>query len=140
MRLKIVFITGIIIIVTFLVAGCGAQATPVYAQGTVKDQVVAATAPITQDILNGIQQDNYALYTKDFDAAMLKASTQTSFETMIKSFAPYGEFKSSDLINVEIVDPYYRVNYKLTFANRVLTMGVVVPQSGTAAVSGLWFK
>lgn len=140
MKLKIFFLSSLIALITVLsLTGC-ATPTPVYAQGTEKDTAVATADPLSRDILTGIQQDDFSLYSKDFDAAMLKASTQASFETMVKQYAPYGEFQSSELINVEIVSTYYRVNYKLTFAKKVLTMGVVIPNDGTAAVSGLWFQ
>ena len=140
MRIKSVFLIATIALLALLSAACGAQATPVYATGSAKDQAVATAAPLAQDILDGIQKKDFSLYSKDFDAAMLKASTQESFDKMLAQFAAFGEFKSSDLINVEVVSTYYRVNYKLTFADKVLTMGVVIPNDGTAAVAGLWFK
>lgn len=139
MKLKNFFLVSVLMLIAVLSTACSGKA-PVYAEGTQKDQAVAAAAPFAKDILDGIQKDDYGLYSKDFDPTMAKASTQDSFEKMVTAFAPYGEFKSSDLINVQIVDAYYRVNYKLTFASKVLTMGVVIPQSGTPAVSGLWFN
>jgi hypothetical protein len=140
MGIKNIFLITIISLVAILSAACAAQAAPIYASGTAKDQAVATATPLAQDILDGIQKKDFSLYSKDFDAAMLKASTQASFDKMVAQFAAYGDFKSSDLINVEIVSTYYRVNYKLTFASNVLTMGVVIPNDGTAAVSGLWFN
>jgi hypothetical protein len=140
MRIKSLFLISVISLAVLLSAACSAQAEPVYAVGDAKDKAVATAAPIAQDILDGIQKKDFSLYSKDFNAAMLKASTQDSFDKMVAQFAAFGEFKSSDLINVQIVSTYYRVNYKLTFANKVLTMGVVIPNDGTAAVTGLWFK
>ena len=116
------------------------QAAPVYAAGSEKEQAVAAAAPLAKEILDGMQQNDYALFSKDFDAAMLKSLPQSSFATMLKTFSAYGAFKSSDLINVEIVENYYSAAYKLTYANQILTMRVVFPKSGTPQVSGLWFK
>jgi len=139
MKLTRLFLINILALTVLISAACSGQA-PVYAQGTQKDQAVAAAAPFAKDILDGIQKDDYSLYSQDFDAAMAKASTQASFEKMVSSFAPYGALQSSDLINVQIVSTYYRVNYKLTFEKKVLTMGVIIPQSGTPAVSGLWFN
>ncbi len=140
MKIKSLFLLSVISLAVFVSAACAAQAEPVYASGTAKDQAVATAAPFAQDILDGIQKKDFSLYSKDFNAAMLKGSTQASFDKMADQFAAYGELKSSDLINVQIVSTYYRVNYKLTYASKVLTMGVVIPNDGTAAVSGLWFK
>ncbi|MHC1739744.1 MAG: DUF3887 domain-containing protein [Anaerolineaceae bacterium] len=134
-----ILVSFIALLALLMVAGCATPA-PVYAEGEAKDKAVATADPLAKDIFDGIQQNDFALYTKDFDEGMLKASTKESFDAMIKQFAPYGNLKSSELINVQIVSTYYRVNYKLTFDNTVITMGVVIPNDGTAKVSGLWFK
>jgi hypothetical protein len=140
MKQKNFFLATVIALITLLtMVGC-AQSAPVYAQGTEKDNAVAAAAPLTQDMLDGIQKNDFALFSKDFDASMVKAMTQDGFNSIVKQFAPYGDFKSSEIVNVQIVSTYYRVNYKLTYTNKVFTMGVVIPINGTPAVSGLWFN
>ncbi len=141
MKLKNFFLVSVIALSTLLsVAACSAAAAPVYAEGAEKDKAAATAAPLAQDILDGVQKDDFTTYSKDFDAAMLKASTKDSFEKMVQQFSAYGDFKSSELVNVQIAGGYYRVNYKLTYANKVNVMGVVIPNDGTAAVSGVWFN
>jgi ABC-type glycerol-3-phosphate transport system substrate-binding protein len=140
MKKSMILFVLLISVAALALSACSTQATPVYAQGDEKDKAISTADPMAQDILDGIQQDDFTLYSKDFDDQMAKASTKDSFETMIKQFSAYGELQGSEPINVEIVSTYYRVNYKLTFANKVLTMGVVIPNDGTSAVSGLWFK
>jgi ABC-type glycerol-3-phosphate transport system substrate-binding protein len=140
MKKSMIVFVLLVSVAALALSACSTQATPVYAQGDEKDKAVSVADPLAKNILDSIKQDDYTLYSKDFDDQMAKASTQDSFESMIKQFSAYGDLQSSDLINVEIVSTYYRVNYKLTFANKVLTMGIVIPNDGTSAVSGLWFK
>lgn len=123
----------------FLCAACSSQKVT-YAEGDQKTQAVAAADPIAKDILDGMQQNNYALFSKDFDEKMLSAMTEDSFNSLVAKFSAYGAFQGSELVNVEIVSSYYRVNYKLTYADKVMVMGLVIPQSGEAKASGLWFK
>jgi ABC-type multidrug transport system fused ATPase/permease subunit len=140
MKLKNFFLVSLIALGALLGAAACTTTAPVYAEGAEKEKAAAAAAPLAQDIIDGIQRNDYSLFSKDFDATMAKAMTQDSFDTLVKKFAAYGEFSSSELVNVQIVSTYYRVNYKLTYADKVLVMGVVIPNDGTAAVSGLWFN
>lgn len=135
------FFLALIIIPTLALGAAGCASAPaVYATGDEKDKAAAIAAPFAQDIIDGIQRNDFTLFSKDFDATMAKAMTQDSFNSIVKKFSGYGEFKSSELVNIQIVSGYYRANYQLTYANQTLIMGVVFPQSGTPAVSGLWFK
>jgi predicted small lipoprotein YifL len=138
-HMHLFLVVMIVLAVVLSAAGC-ATAAPVYATGADKDKAAAAAAPLAQDIIDGIQRNDYTLFSKDFDATMAKAMTQDSFDTIVKKFAPYGDFKSSELVNVQIISTYYRVNYQLTYAKQTIVMGVVIPQTGTAAISGLWFQ
>lgn len=139
MKRKIYFLIPLAALLAFLsLTAC--TSAPVYAAGTEKDQAVAAVTPFTQDILNGLQKNDYGLFSKDFNPNMVKNFPQDSFTKMVSYFADYGAFVSSELTSVQIVDPYYQVNYKVTFAKKVLTMGVLIPKTGTAVVSGLWFE
>ena len=138
MKSKRLFVFTVLCLAVLLISACSSTVT--YAEGDQKDQAVAAADPCAQDILNGMQQNDYKLFSKDFDDAMLKGITEDKFTSMLSQFEPFGAFQNSELINVQIVSDYYRVNYKLTYANKVLTMGVVIPQSGDVKVTGLWFK
>ena len=139
MNIKRAFLAMMLVLLTLGSAACSSQAV-VYADGDQKDQAVAAADPAADDILNGMQKSDYELFHKDFDDTMLKGIPEDSFNKMVTQFSTYGAFKSKELINVMITSTYYRVNYKLTYENKVLTMGVVIPQSGDVKVSGLWFK
>jgi hypothetical protein len=139
MKISRVFTLVVISAMIIVLAACGGKSVT-YAEGDQKDQAVAAADPIAKDILDGMQQKDYTTFSKDFSDVMLKGITEESFNSMVEKFSAYGTFKSSELVNVEVVDPYFRVNYKLTYDQKVLVMGVVIPQSGDVKVEGLWFK
>lgn len=135
-------ILTLIILCTIAISAvaCGTQATPVYAEGAEKDAAAAAADPFAQDILDGILSNDYATFAADFNPSMSSALNQTQFDKIVTMFADYGEFQSRELVNVQIVDTFYRVNYQLTFENKVVIMGVVIPQGENPDVSGLWFN
>lgn len=136
-RIIVLFLTcGLI----FSLTACSAQATPVYAEGEEKDAAAASAEPFAQHILDGIQNNDYETFAVDFNPSMRSAMTQGQFDKIVTMFADYGAFKSRELINVQIIDSFYRVNYQLTFEKKTLIMGVVIPQGETPDVSGLWFN
>lgn len=139
MNTKRLFLIALLFGMTALTVSC-AQATPVYAEGTEKDAVAAAVEPFAQDILDGIQTNDYDLFASDFDEAMKTAMTPEQFDKIVTMFSGYGAFESMELTNVTVAGGYYRANYTLTFADKVVIMGVVVPMEGMGAVSGLWFN
>ena len=139
MNIKRMFTLVVVTIAICACAACSSQKVT-YAEGDQKTQAVAAADPIAKDILDGMQQNDYALFSKDFDEKMLSAMTEDSFNSLVSKFAAFGTFQGSELVNVEIVTSYYRVNYKLTYTDKVMVMSVVIPQSGEAKASGLWFK
>ncbi len=124
----------------FSLTACGAQPTPVYAEGDERDAAAAAAEPFAQEILDGILTNDYETFVIDFNPSMRSAMNQAQFDKIVTMFADYGEFKSRELINVQIVDSFYRVNYQLTFEKKTLIMAVVIPQGEFPDVSGLWFN
>ena len=135
----------------FSLSACGAQATPVYAEGAEKEAAAAVVEPMAQHIMDGILNNDYETFAADFSSSMDSASpdpfpdlksamTQEQFDKIVAMFAEYGAFQNRELITVQIVDTYYRANFQLTFEKKILNMGVVFPMTGTAEVSGLWFN
>lgn len=122
-----------------LLTACKAQPTPVYVQGEEKDLITADAEPIAGHILKGIETADHALFVSDFDDEMRTAMTETQFSTIVKSYGPLGAAQETELINIEEKDTYYRVNYKVTYADKVVIMLVVLPQEEPRKVSGLWF-
>jgi hypothetical protein len=121
-------------------AACAAQATPVYAEGAEKDAAAAAAEPFAQNIIYAIHTNDYALFSSNFSPTMKSAMGQTEFDKIMVMFADYGTYQSRELVNVQIVEGYYRINYTVTYENKIVLMGVVIPSTGTPDVQGLWFN
>ena len=98
------------------------------------------TSSTLTTILDGINNKDYTTFLKDFDDATAKALTQDKFNTITDSLGKLGAFKGYEVDSVESEGTYYRVNYKVTYEGGSFTMRVVIPQEGTPAVTGLWFK
>lgn len=139
MKMKSLFIIGLVVGIALLSSACSASKA-VAVTGSEKDQVVATADPFAQDILNGITNNDFTTFAKDFDAAMTKAMTQSQFDAIVTSMAKLGAYKGYEVNTVESLDSYYRVTYKVTYEQGSFNMTLVIPQTGTAAVSGLWFK
>ena len=131
----------VLIMISIAVLSAACSSTPaVYAEGDEKAKVIATVDPFAQNILDGIQKNDYAATIKDFDAATAKALTQDQFTTIVTSLAKLGAYQSHAADTVEILDQYYSVSYKVTYEKGSFTMRIVIPKEGTPAVTGLWFK
>lgn len=139
MKFKSVLLIGLILSIALLSSACSSTPTTTL-DGDAKDQVVATVDPFAKDILDGINNKDYTTFIKDFDDATVKALTQDKFNTITDSLGKLGAFKGYEVDSVESVGTFYRVNYKVTYESGSFTMRVVIPQEGTPAVTGLWFK
>lgn len=123
-----------------LFTGCTAKTDYVSVEGDERLTVISTVDPFAQHILDGILKNDYSLFTQNFDEQMLKGISQTKFDAIRKSIGSNGGLVDSEITAVETYDEYYRVTYKVTFEKGINLMSIVIPKSGTALVSGLWFK
>lgn len=135
--------TRILIVITlfaFLLSACQPKVEVTYIEGDEKSTVTAVAQPIAEHILAGVAAGDYALFSQDFDAEMKAALTVTQFDSIVKSYGVLGQPQSTELVNIEDKTEYYGVNFKVTYADKIVLMLVVLPKSGASLVSGLWFK
>jgi hypothetical protein len=122
-------------------SACKPQPTPVYVpEGTDRDQLNAAALPFAQNILDSINKNDFSLFTKDFNAAMLQAMTKDQFAQIVKLYGGNGPVKSIELINIEVRGEFYGLNYKVSYNKTIVIMTVVLPKTEPRLVTGLWFK
>ena len=99
--------------------------------------------PIAENILQSLNDDNYAGYCENFDQAMKGAVTEEVFDQFydfIKS--KVGDYKSKEYWKVETEDIYTIVYYKAKFTKETADVEVRVvfrDIEGEMYVSGLWF-
>jgi len=139
MKKSFLFVVLSIIVIALFSSACSSKQT-VYAEGEEKDKAITTTNPFAKDILDGINNNDYATFVKDCDETTAKALTQDQFKTITESLSKLGAYQSHEAEDVEIVDKYYRVSYKVTYEKGSFIMRIVIPQEGTPAVTGLWFK
>lgn len=122
-----------------LLAACQPKVEVTYIEGDEKNEFTAVAKPIAEHILAGLAAADYDLFSQDFDADMKTALTGTQFDAIVKSYGVLGQPQSTELINIEDKGEYYGVKFKVTYAEKIVLMLVVLPRSGTIMVSGLWF-
>ena len=123
-----------------LLAGCGSQSTPL--TGEAKDTVLAFSEGKTDNLLTGMNTNDYAMFSRDFDQDMLNAISQTQFATLKKDRdAKLGLYVSREVNSVTQAGYFYTVNYAAKFEkDDAVTIRVVFRVAEPHQVSGLWFN
>ena len=127
------------ILVSFL-AGCGSKGTTL--TGADRDAVLAFSEAKTDNLLAGMNANDYAEFSKDFDDDMAKAMTQAEFDTLKKSRdATLGLYVSREVNSVIQTGEFYAVNYDAKFEkDDAVIVRVVFRIAEPHEVSGLWFN
>lgn len=136
----------VLVSVSFLcclvLVGCGAAPQPVVLTGTDRDAVLAYSEPMTDNLLQGMNEGDYARFARDFDEQMAKAMPASSFDGFMTSIGDkIGLYQSRTVSSVEVVDNFTHVVYEAQFANDNPVTIRVVFNKDTAdhLISGLWF-
>jgi len=130
----------LIALLVSLLAGCGSQETTL--TGADKDAVLAFSEAKTDNLLAGMNTNDYAMFSKDFDPEMLKAMSQTQFDALKKDRdAKLGLYVSRQVNSVVQAGDFYAVIYDAQFEkDNAVTVRVVFRIAEPYQVSGLWFN
>lgn len=123
-----------------LLAGCGSKDTAL--TGADREAVLAFSEAKTDNLMAGMNANDYATFSKDFDPAMLNAMSQSQFDTFKKDRdTKLGAYVSRQVNSVTQSGGYYAVIYDTKFEkDDAVTMRVVFNTSDPHAISGLWFN
>jgi autotransporter adhesin len=123
-----------------LLAGCGSQGTTL--TGADRDAVLAYSESKTDNLLAGMNANDYAMFSKDFDQDMLNAMTQSQFDALkLDRDAKLGLYVSRQVNSVVQDGDFYAVIYDAKFEKQAaVTVRVVFRISEPHQVSGLWFN
>jgi len=123
-----------------LMAACAPK--QIVLTGEEKDAVLAFSEDKTDNLLSGMNANDYAAFSKDFDQAMLKAMTQTEFDKLKKDRdEKLGLYVSRTVNSVVKVGDFYNVVYDVVFEkDAAVTIRVVFRAADPHEVSGLWFN
>lgn len=111
----------------------------------IKDKEIEQLAlPIIEIIIKGLEENNYDLYTKDFDETMLKAVTKSNFDdTREKIYGQVGKLTNITYLGHLRQSGFTRVLWKGNFEkikDDVLIELILTINGDQTTVSGLWFK
>ena len=103
--------------------------------------VLAFTEPKTDALLAGMNANDYAAFSADFDQEMRDAMPQSAFESFKQERdETLGLYESRTVREVLESDGFYTVIYDAEFEKAdSVTMRVVFRVAEPHAVSGLWF-
>lgn len=128
------------LLVSFL-AGCGgSQGTTL--SGADQDAVLAYSEAISDNLLAGMNANDYAAFSKDFDQDMLNAMTQTEFDKLKKDRdTKLGLYVSRAVNSVVQTGDFVAVIYDAKFEkDDAVTVRIVFRVADPHEVSGLWFS
>jgi hypothetical protein len=119
---------------------CGG-AQPVAIEGSEREALLAKVEPLADDVLNGMRDHDYATFSKDMDAAMLKAIDQAAFDKMLANLEPkIGTYQSRSVSQVNKIGNFDQVIYTVKYSDEdAVTVRIVFTTSEPLQVTGLWF-
>ncbi len=123
-----------------LLTACGPQTTTL--TGADRESVLAFSESKTDTLLAGMNANDYAAFSTDFDQDMLGAMGQTQFDDLKKDRdAKLGLYLSRQVSSVAQQGDFYVVFYDAKFEkDAAVTMRVVFRVAEPHPVSGLWFN
>lgn len=123
-----------------LLAGCAPQETTL--SGDEQDAVLAFSEAKTDNLLAGMNANDYAAFSADFDQEMLNAMTQAQFDALkLDRDAKLGLYVSRKVTSVVQQGDFYAVIYSAAFEKDAdVVIRVVFRIADPHQVSGLWFN
>jgi len=135
---KILSLLAIVLLFGLLTA-CASAGTTL--TGVERDAVLAFSEAKTENLLAGMNANDYAAFSKDFDQDMLNAIPQAQFNVIKKDRdEKLGLYTSRQVKNVTQQGDFYVVFYEAKFEkDDTVTVRVVFRIAEPHQVSGLWF-
>lgn len=123
-----------------LLAGCGPKEQAL--SGTEREAVLAFSESKTDNLLEGMNANDYQVFSKDFDQDMLDAMTPEQFGSMkMDRDAKLGLYVSRQVDRVVQIGDFYAVIYDAVFEKEdTVSVRVVFRTVEPHAISGLWFS
>jgi hypothetical protein len=137
---KKIYTLFLVVFLYSLLAACGPQTTTL--TGADREAVLAFSEAKTDGLVAGMNANDYAMFSADFDDEMLKAMGQTQFDALKKDRdAKMGLYVSRQVNSVAKQGDFYIVFYDAKFEkDEAVTMRVVFRMAEPHQISGLWFN
>jgi len=142
MKKRLVFVVVVCFVSVF--AGCQKEsASGAMLSERERNAVLALSEPIMDNLFAGWNDDNYAVFSKDFDQDVLKSISQDGFEKLRKDeYTGLGRYFSRDVESVvKRSDSSYTVIYYVVFENNnEMLVRVKLSANNPHKISGLSFN
>ncbi len=135
---------GAILALIFSV-GCASTQAPLTETTVLEDDEAAAVLeelkPSADNVLDGLINQDYASFSKDFSSEVLQGMDENAFNQLIADLTgELGQFKTSEITAVLQDDSYSTVVYTLSYEQSgSVIMRVVFDRDDPTTVSGIWF-
>jgi hypothetical protein len=123
-----------------ILAACGSGETAL--SGEARDAVLAFSEAKTDNLLAGMNANDYAAFSQDFDQDMLNAMTESEFAKLKQDRDDkLGLYVSRQVNRVVQSGDFYAVIYDAVFEkDDAVSVRVVFRVADSHEVSGLWFN
>ena len=103
--------------------------------------MLAYATPKADNLIKGLVDGDYAVFSADFDATMKEGMNQAAFDELRQIFADkLGSYKSHEVSVVLEDELYTTVAYKMIFEkDDAVVMRVVFDNNSPHPITGLWF-
>ncbi|HRJ56901.1 MAG TPA: DUF3887 domain-containing protein [Anaerolineales bacterium] len=138
--MKKIHVLLLIVYIASLMTACAPAETVVI--GEERDAVLAFSEAKTDNLLNGMNANDYAVFSQDFDAEMRNAMPQSGFDALKKDRdETLGLYVSRSVNRVVKDGDFYAVIYDAVFEkDDAVSIRVVFRIAEPHEVSGLWFS
>lgn len=138
--MKKIHVLLLMVYIASLMAACAPAETVVI--GEERDAVLAFSEAKTDNLLNGMNANDYAVFSQDFDAEMRSAMPQSGFDALKKDRdETLGLYVSRSVNRVVKDGDFYAVIYDAVFEkDDAVSIRVVFRIAEPHEVSGLWFS
>jgi hypothetical protein len=133
-KLELLLILTVCIVLSL--AGCSTPTQKVVIPANFQD----TANPMAENLIAGLDKQNYTLFTRDFDEKMLKALPSTAMVELRKLlWNQNGNYLSLEINKVFEEKGYIITIYSLVFEKGNLDMQLVFTPNPPFNISGLWF-
>lgn len=138
-------LSGLIVIGILVINGCAVAKAPLIEpdvlEGAEKDAVIEMLKPTADSLLKGFINNDYALFSKDFNDEVRKGMDQSAFDALTKTFTgKLGQFQSSEITTVLQETQYLTLVYSLIYdGDSTVVMRVVFSRTDPPKIVGIWF-
>ena len=142
---RTILITLAVVLAFGLLSGCASQNAVL--TGADQEAILAFSEAKTDNLMAGMNANDYALFSKDFDEAMLNAMSSSKYDSFKidrdAKLGPYISREVNSVVQNSVVQQgdFYSVIYNTVFEkDDNVTMRVVFRAAEPHQISGLWFN